>query len=292
MKKLLLGLAGVLGLLLIAGVVASVLVYSFFKNNMPDAAPLEAVEARHEERFGPVPDVELTILEPEWAGRVETFVRIRRALVGPARAASEVLDRTSEKLTSPRFKESSKLSQIRQLIASRYEAIELARRGLGYLTARDSLLLDADMSRAEYAYLDAIVLFAWLGWDPDPRTAFEEPRDVQAYDVRLEDIRRDARRLARRLLRNHRTALRSLEHPGPGVVETLQLLDEEWSRLQDDPVSFPFEEGLTPGLQAALEPHEAFLRATLPRTLGESLVEALAFQHVRIRTGGIDITAY
>jgi hypothetical protein len=62
--------------------------------------------------------------------------------------------------------------------------------------------------------------------------------------------------------------------------------------LRNDPNLFPFEGSLTPGMQAALEPHEAFLRESLPRTLGETLVEALAFQRVRVRGGGVDITAY
>jgi hypothetical protein len=291
-KKFLLGLVVLLGLLLIAGIVSSILVYSFFKNNMPDPAPLEAVEKLQEERFGGVTDFVPTILEPQWVERIDTYVRIKHAVRPLATATSGVLDDAASTIASPEFKESSKLSQIRQLIASRQEAIDLARFGLRYLTQRDSLLLENDMSRGEFAYLQGIVLFSWLQWDPDARGSLGDSTDVRAFEVRMDTVRDDARNLVRRLFRHHLEGLRAVDAPDSETLHTRELLAAEWERLRADPRLFPFEGNLTPGLRAALQPHESELRAMLPRGLGESLVAALAFQQIEIHGRGLEITSY
>jgi len=108
----------------------------------------------------------------------------------------------------------------------------------------------------------------------------------------MESVRDDARSLLRRLFRNHLEGLRSIESPDPDALQTRELLEAEWEHLRDDPRLFPFEGNLTPGLRDALEPHESEFAAELPHGLGESLVAALAFQHIEVRGRGLEITSY
>jgi len=168
--------------------------------------------------------------------------------------------------------------------------VDLAGHMVEYVTVRDSLLLANDMGPGEFTYLNALVLFSWLEWDPvadfDDNPALAGDTNV---DEAGEDVLQSARRLFRGQLGRQAEALAELTDPTPDQTALLQRLDEELDRPREGRRDFPFQGRLDETTLAALERFEMDLRGMMPRTFGEVIVEGANFQEVDTEGGGIQI---
>jgi len=118
-----------------------------------------------------------------------------------------------------------------------------------HLLLRNRLLLEREMSLAEWTYLHVLIYYAYLGHDPRP-FVLEEKHDVpRVYTTR---VRGEIRNM---IARHVEDPLAAAQDPD------LALWIGELQRLRENPESIPFRGDLPPRLEASLALYRADLEA-------------------------------
>jgi hypothetical protein len=142
-----------------------------------------------------------------------------------------------------------------------------------YLLQRNQLLLEHEMSLAEWTYLHVMIYYAYLGHDPRPFVLEEEHDVARVYTTR---VRGEIRDMIARHVEDPLAAARD-----PDLAQWIEAL----KRLREDPERIPFRGDLPPRLQASLSPLRTDLEALwCPATdevdLSITTREGPGFEHI------------
>ena len=117
-----------------------------------------------------------------------------------------------------------------------------------YLVRRNQLLLEHEMSLAEYSYLHTMIYYSWLGHEPQPFLLEDDADRARIYWDRVSGEVREA-------MHRHVLDPEAAQNPDIDLWRAeLQLLDANEERQ-------PFAEGLPPGLLSSFEPYRQELEA-------------------------------
>lgn len=290
MKKFLIGCSIVAGVIFLIGIGSVGFMFMKLKSSMPDTERLERFEAELAERYPPA-----EAYEPRTDGllvdsiQMARFVRLREELALPRADAAASLDDLTGRF-GEEFEQASGWEKFKTIVGSVGGGVDLAGHMVEYVAVRDSLLLAHDMGPGEFTYLNSLVLFSWMEWDP---FAGLEDDPALSGDTNIseaaEDVIQSARRLFRQQLGNQAEALAALEVPTPEQAELQARLDAELDRPRDGRLDFPFRGRLDEATLEVLTTFEFDLQATRPETFGEMVVEGANFQDVEANDGGIRI---
>jgi len=290
MKKVLIGCGIAAAVIFVIGAGSMVWLFMSVKNTMPDTQRAERFEKELGERFpsasGYVPRTDGRLLDEIQLTR---FTQLRNDLRLPQNRAAGSLDDLTGRFGAD-FEDGSAWHKFKTVLGSVRGGVDLAGNMVEYVTVRDSLLLEHEMGLGEFTYLNALVLFSWLEWDP---VADFDQSPAVSGDTQLKEASADvldsARRVFRKQLERLADALAEIADPSPAQEELLARLESELDTGQPIHVGFPLRGNLDADTLALLERFGFELRASLPQTFGEVVVEGANFQDIEFSKGSIRI---
>jgi hypothetical protein len=283
MKKFLIG-CGIVALVLVGlGIGATMLTVHYVKRSVGDTKRLKSVQTQLTAQYGRREDYAPAAdwrLDPQ---RLERFLGVREDFARSAAPFSERLGELLEKANAAKdeAKPRGVLEKLRFGFAMARGGLGLANAGLAAATQRDSLLLAAEMGEGEDLYLFCLTAFAWLDWNPmqDPGA-----RDFQQFtrlkrrdfDQIVEEYQDACRSFFLKSLQGQCSALQAKAGRTPEDEALLKQLLDAVERSRQERSHFPLQGALTPQQLAVLAPYEQRVRAILPSTSQQVLLEALA----------------
>jgi hypothetical protein len=133
-----------------------------------------------------------------------------------------------------------------------------------YVTLRNRALLDRQMGLGEYIYIYSLAYYSWLGGSPGDGPeirAGERIFDGEDSTFGSRQVRRRYRRYIRDLLRNQLDAMGS-----SGSEEWRRMLEAEVRDVEENPGHIPWQQGLPPDMESALEPFRSRFESTYHKT--------------------------
>jgi hypothetical protein len=274
MKRLLVGCGLVMAIGLVGVIVTTVVMYSWWKQNAPDTTSYEAVVDGLRESFGEPADYQPPLdgsLDP---ARVATYVGVREAVVAARDTIAENAALFLAEVSAHESEGESLVEGLGRGLSFAKKGIRVFRDGVTFLTIRAEAMRDAGIGEGEYAYLDALATHAWLGWDAiavaesDPLS--EADRDVMEGVEEYVDRQRD---LVLGQLRGARRSLEALDAPSAEESAFLETITGALDDANANRGEFPFARRMPDAWAAVLEPFRGRIQATLPKTMGEVLIE-------------------
>lgn len=290
MKKVLIGCGIAAGVVFVVGAGTMTWLFLSVKGSMPDTERAERFEQELAERYPSaaeyVPRSDGQLVDEV---QLERFTQLRQDLRLPQTRAAGSLDDLTGRFGQD-FEDGSGWHKFKTVLGSVKGGVDLAGNMVEYVTVRDSLLLDHEMGLGEFTYLNALVLFSWLEWDP---VANFDQNPAVSGDEQLEEASAEvlgsARRVFRDQLRRMTDALAEVADPSPAQAELLARLESEFDHGSTGREGFPLRGNLDAETLALLERFGFELRASLPQTFGEVVVEGANFQDIEFNKGSIRI---
>lgn len=274
MKRVLAGCGIVLALGLVGVIVSSVVMYSWWKDNAPDTDRLHAAQEELRAEYGH-PDEYLPPLDGGLdADRIAAYVRVREALVAPRDSIAVPVGAFIEVAAQAETDGQGVMGGIKNGLGFAKQGVRLLADGVAFISIRAETLYGEGMGEGEFAYLDALALHGWLGWDP-LRVAEDDPV-AESNDVMdgLEEALDQQRDDMIERLRKTRRALDSLETPSGDESAFRARIEAELEATRANRTDFPFEHDMPEAWAAMLEPHRTRIERTLPSNVAEILLEA------------------
>ncbi|HEX9641330.1 MAG TPA: hypothetical protein VGB13_08450 [Candidatus Krumholzibacteria bacterium] len=273
MKKILIGCAIFLALLLLIGVGGSFYVIKKLKDSFPDMKRLDAVEQQLVARDGEF-DSEIMPLDgsisPEMLDRYVTFQRTLQRRSRSGAAELQALLDSDESLGR-----ANKFRKLRAIVSG---GLDVARASVEITGVADSLLLSTGLTRGECVYLTALVRYGAADFEA-PRSDADEittGRRNEGREKMLEVVDGFEEEVERRtftLLGNQRRELRALDQLDARQEAWLASLE---SVLDDRPHKLSNLKGrLRPWQLEALEPRLDELRGAWPTTFATYFLDLL-----------------
>lgn len=265
MKKFLVGCAIFAVVAVILSVGASFFVVKWLQSELPDGENLQRYEREMEAQYGQLEEW-VPPLQGEYdADRIALYADLRQKILAEgADLAAGFDDLVDAERERGRF--------LSGLISGTKRTLRLVRGSLELVTTADSLLIEAEMPRGEYAHYTLLLQHGYLGVDVDgllePLQALDEQDDARkAVEKLTEEFREKSREIFREQLRLAR------------AIETETNPDSEWAdqlrqalaAREEDP--FPLSSPLPASLRAAFDAHRDRLSFTRPRSIGMWLAE-------------------
>jgi hypothetical protein len=265
MKKFLVGCSIFAVVAVILSVGASFFVIKWLQSELPDGENLERYEREMQAQYGQLGEWVPPLhgdYDPE---RIALYVDLREKIV----AESTELSAGFDDLVDPERERGRFLSG---LISGTKRTMRLVRGSLELVTTADSLLIDAEMPRGEYAHYTLLLQHGYFMVDIDallePLQALDEKDDARkAVEKLAEGFRDKSREIFREQLRLAR-AIETETSPDSAWADELR---QALSAREEDP--FPLSAPLPAALLAAFDTHRSRLEATRPRSIGVWLAE-------------------
>lgn len=288
MKKLLIGCGVFVAIVMVVLVGVGFFVVQWVQKALPEAERFERLESvlleRHGEADAWVPPLD-GAYDPD---RIARFVRIREQM--QARTA-EIAPRFDELARPDREPRRGWL----EMIGGTREFVTVIGSGMGLLVLADSLLIEAEMGKGEFAHYNLIALHGVLGIDVEAYLAEltdSEDRDDARKALRemLVEYERDARRLLRAQIDN---ALDALEREARGAsldperAAWRDLLGHERERVGGP---LPLTDPVPPGFAAVIEPWRPGLEVSRPNSVGALLCELPLLLRSEQRSGRVTVS--
>jgi hypothetical protein len=198
--------------------------------------------------------------------RLAVFLEIRESIDAPAAELEATLARLP-----PRVILDSDVGLPRKILAGFSAVRELIDGAGAYVAARNLALVEHRMGLGEYVYLYSLTYYSWLGHRPEERPSLGQLPEGEDGELFSGESPFDAPSLRRRhrryLLTLLRRQLETLEGSGEAAdSERRSRLAAEIRRFEGDPSRVPWQDGLPPAMESALEPHRERLAATYRRS--------------------------
>jgi hypothetical protein len=281
MKKVAIG-CGIAALIFIAiGIGATVLGVRWMNHQVADAERYETVTNQMVAEYG-----EAEAWAPPVDGnydpaRVALFAELRTRVHG---AGDHLRDEAADMATG----------QNKNWLKGLRSMMRILNAGMGYLADADSTLMDAGMSRGEYAHLQAMWLHAGsAGW-PEDFTPGPTGRGAHESFLKVfEDLAEGYEDETRTLLKAHaRNARDAADDAGPECESCpawLEYLDDQLEASRTSRSYVPLLDPLPESLALAFDQYEYELRTTRPNDYGTWLMAILMVMELDDDGQGINI---
>ena len=265
MKKFLVGCAifAVVAVLLSVG--SSFFVIKWLQGELPDGDKLERYEREMQAQYGQLGEWVPPLHGEYDPARIALYVDLRENILTEAGNLGAGFD----DLVAPERERGRFLSG---LVSGAKRTLHLVRGSIELVATADSMLLEAEMPRGEYAHYTLLLHHGYFAVDVDGlleplQELDEKDKSREAVEKLAEEFREQSREIFREQLRLAR------------AVETETAPDSEWadrlrvalSARDHDP--FPLSSPLPAALRAAFDTHRDRLSATRPRSIGMWLAE-------------------
>jgi hypothetical protein len=284
MKKVLIGCAIVVAVVLLLGIGGGFYVFRSFQNAMGDREAQEAIEAKLAERDGPLTEQHPPLDGLPTANDVAAYVRISRA-ISPRLASS------GHELRDFVLQIQGKQNPLRRAVQGVRGSIDLTR-NISTLNAHiDSLLLETGISEGNLAYVYALHRYGILGWQPPSLDEAEMDSSLSRKARRemneaIEGVETQVEDGIGELLRRQRAAIDQVAELTPELEESKMWLDRVLeARSLFDALR---HEGARESQRRVFAEFDAELSALAPATLGGYFLEMLALGVDREGSEGVN----
>lgn len=267
MKKFLVGcgITIVVALLLLVG--AGVWMTRWVQDKMPEMERLSEYERVLAERYGAADDWTPPLDGTYELDRVARFVQIRQSL----RPAQIQMAARFDALVASDRPQRKGLSG---MIGGAREIVTVLGGGMELLVLADSLLIEAQMGKGEFAHYNLLLVHG-VQRASIPRAIDELGGDAEESDAReaMREMLEEYEREARRMLRAHAThALRALDtqEVGPESAAWRELLVEARENASG---MLPLTDPVPAGFLAAIAPWQSSQELQPPQSVGEVLAQ-------------------
>jgi len=288
MKKVLIGCAIAVGVVLVSGIIGSVVVVNKFKEAMPDLDAAKEMEAQLLERDGALEDTVMPLdgsIDPR---TIEKYLVYRREMV--RRTESEVRE-LEEHVGSMGAEQEGRFSGLRKIGSLISGGVGLARITVGVKVSADSLLWEGELRRADLVYLTGLSRFGAMDWQVplEDELGRDEsaPANQEEVDDTIESLHEEFEKVFRQLLRNQYKALEPMPERSEAEESWFDVLGEV---LADRSTFDNLSGKLLPSQLEVLGPHMTEIAELAPKTQTGYFLELIPMVDDEEDHSGINIT--
>lgn len=288
MKKVLIGCAIAVGVVLVSGIIGSVVVVNKFKEAMPDLDAAKEMEAQLLERDGALEDTVMPLdgsIDPQ---TMEKYLVYRREMV--RRTESDVRELV-EHVGSMGAEQEGRFSGLRKIGNLISGGVGLAKITVGVSVTADSLLWEGELRRADLVYLTGLSRFGAMDWQVplgDELGRDESaPANQEEVDDTIESLHEEFEKVFRQLLRNQYKELERMPERGEAEESWFAVLVEV---LADRSTFDNLSGKLLPSQLEVLGPHMTEIAELAPKTQTGYFLELIPMVDDEEDHSGINIT--
>lgn len=256
------------GVLIIIGLVFLVGGYFLVKDTVRGIQDAEITLQQLEGRYGRVEDFAPSPDGTIPAERIETFFVVRDSLAEYAAELEKSIEEVTRKADHMENTDDESFSSVMKIVGKGFSIIpQIA----GYFIMRNNILLEQEMGLGEYSYIYITAYYSWLRKPLDDGPDFplsgeskngggftwrsgEDEGDFSGTtrDDRVRNMRRQIRRFMMRAFEN---GLDESGSDGRASASWNSALNRELTKLENDRLRIPWQDGLPGSLEQSLRPY-------------------------------------